>query len=301
MKLLAATILLCAVGYGQSRPSEIQDRFENIDFASGQAGVMPPGWRLGPEGTALYLATTAAGGSCLDGKQCAQVQSIGTTPAGLCFLYQVVDATPYRGKQLAYRAAVRADVTAAGLARLLVRVHRTDGSTSFRDDMGHHPITSGPWSFYEIDAPIAPDARDIEFGLQLFGDGAAWIDKISLAFADPRAQADDRLVRALIEKFAALRNAHDGPAVAALYSEDGEWLGARGQGATRGRTALAQLWGGVSGRVERTIQSLDFPGPNIAVVHVITQYAEPVGQHHEVFVTVKEDGVWLIRVHQSVD
>ncbi|MCU1262788.1 MAG: hypothetical protein JWO80_5673, partial [Bryobacterales bacterium] len=37
---------------------------------------------------------------------------------------------------------------------------------------------------YEIQAPIALDARDIEFGMQVFGQGAAWIDNISMTFAD---------------------------------------------------------------------------------------------------------------------
>lgn len=70
------------------------------------------------------------------------------------------------------------------MARLLVRVHRTDCSTSFRDDMGNHPITGGAWSPYEIQAPIALDAQDIEFGMQLIGQGAAWIDNISMTFVD---------------------------------------------------------------------------------------------------------------------
>jgi hypothetical protein len=56
--------------------------------------------------------------------------------------------------------------------------------TSFRDDMGNHPITVNAWSPYEIQAPIAPDARDIEFGMQLIGQGAAWIDNISMTFVD---------------------------------------------------------------------------------------------------------------------
>jgi hypothetical protein len=32
-----------------------------------------------------------------------------------------------------------------------------------------HPITSGKWSPYEILAPIGPEARDIEFGMQFTG------------------------------------------------------------------------------------------------------------------------------------
>jgi hypothetical protein len=34
---------------------------------------------------------------------------------------------------------------------------------------------------------------------------------------------------------------------------------------------------------------------------VTTQYEQPIGRHHEVFICVKDDGAWKIRVHQSVD
>jgi hypothetical protein len=50
--------------------------------------------------------------------------------------------------------------------------------------MGNHPITDGAWSPYKIHAPIALDARDIEFGMQLSGQGAAWMDHISMSFVD---------------------------------------------------------------------------------------------------------------------
>jgi hypothetical protein len=53
----------------------------------------------------------------------------------------------------------------------------------FRDDMGDHPITSGDWALYEIRAPIAEDAYHMEFGVQLVGQGATWIDQISMEYA----------------------------------------------------------------------------------------------------------------------
>jgi hypothetical protein len=77
---------------------------------------------------------------------------------------------------------------------LLDRVHRTDCGTSFRDDMGDHAITGSAWPPYEIQAPIAPDARDIEFGMQLIGQGAAWIDNIdSKQIHVPLDRFDDRV------------------------------------------------------------------------------------------------------------
>ena len=190
--------------------------------------------------------------------------------------------------------------TGAGVARLVVRVHREDGSISFRADMGAHPIVSGPWAKYEIDAPIAPDAMDIEVGLQLIGDGSASIDNISLCFGNPPGKADLSNVRALIRNFADLRNAHNGPGVAAMYTENGEWFGPHGN-LRHGRPALASMWARVDGYVERTIESVDFLGGDTAMIHVTTQYTDPSGRHHESFTVVKENGKWYIRTHQTLD
>src|SRR5580704_13657332 len=112
--------------------------------------------------------------------------------------------------------------------------------------------------------------------------------------------ADEESVRTLIKAFADARNAHDGQAVAALYSEEGEWISAAGY-FVQGRPALVGLWNGVTGQVQRTIQSIDFAAPNIAVVRVGTQYAEPIGRHRETFILIKVRGSWSIRLHQSVD
>ena len=169
-------------------PREMRPAIENLKFVDGAPGAAPPGWLLGPYWWNLKVvpaheAQIVSGQACNGSRQCATVHSITANP-GLCFLYQVVEATQYRGKRLIYRADVRTDVAQGSVARLLVRVHRTDCSTSFRDDMGNHPVTGGEWSPYEIQAPIASDARDIEFGMQLAGQGAAWIDNISMTFED---------------------------------------------------------------------------------------------------------------------
>ena len=113
-------------------------------------------------------------------------------------------------------------------------------------------------------------------------------------------QTEEQSLRALVKNFADARNAHDGERVAAMYADDGEWIGARGQ-CRKGRSALASLWGSLPGQVQRTIQSIDFLGGNIAAVRVATQYNEPIGLHHEAFVFVKQNGVWKIRDHQSMD
>jgi hypothetical protein len=187
---IPAIIVLAFPGDAQrcQLPKEMRTTVENLKFIEGAPGAPPPGWFLGPywwntQIVSAHEAQIVSGPSCNGGSQCATIHSIRAN-AGTCFLYQVVDATQYRGKKLIYRADVRTDVTQGGVARLLVRVHRTDCSTSFRDDMGNHPITGSTWLPYEIHAPIALDAQDIEFGMQLIGHGAAWIDNIAMTFVD---------------------------------------------------------------------------------------------------------------------
>ena len=155
----------------------------NLDFSQGNVGSAPPGWKFGQAAPArTYEALIAPANQCHNSPQCASVHS--RDPAAvLSFLYQELDASPYRGQTLTYRAFVRIDPAFKGVARLLVRVHRQDCSTTFRDDMGNHPVVSGEWAAYEIRAPIASDAYQIEFGVQLVGAGALWIDQNSMEFA----------------------------------------------------------------------------------------------------------------------
>jgi hypothetical protein len=194
-RFVGLTVVVALGGLGNAQQKcqalrEMKAEPENLKFAASTPGTAPSVWLLGPEWfmpphEPVYKALIVSAASCNGSQQCAAVRSVRVDPTiPLAFLYQVVDAARYRGKWLTFRAAVRTDVAAASVARLLVRVHRNDCTTSFRDDMGDHPITAGTWSTYEIHAPISLDAGDIEFGMQLIGPGEAWIDNISWRIAD---------------------------------------------------------------------------------------------------------------------
>jgi hypothetical protein len=191
--VLICTALMFAVRstQAQSRPCswpELKPDPQNLKFANASVGAAPPGWLLGPEmppHEPVYEAVIVPANQCHGGQQCTTVRSLRSDPAvPLSFLYQNLDASQHRGQILTYRAYVRVDPGSS--ARLLVRVHRKDCSTTFRDDMGNHPVTSGSWAFYEIRAPIAVDAFHIEFGVQLIGQGAAWIDQNFVEFTSVR-------------------------------------------------------------------------------------------------------------------
>jgi uncharacterized protein (TIGR02246 family) len=122
---------------------------------------------------------------------------------------------------------------------------------------------------------------------------------LSLPGQAQSANNEERPIRALIQDFADARNSHDGITVASFYSDDGEWIAARGVRTVRGRAALVELWTGLSGQVRRTVRSVDLVSDSIAFVRVTAQYEEPIGRHNEVFVLVKDLGKWRIRVHQT--
>jgi hypothetical protein len=184
MRTLLLAVLFGSALFSQTRAATINERFENIDFAEGNLGALPSGWHLGQMPGSVYLAEIVAS-PCNSGGRCATLRTVNLGPNGFSFLYQNINATPHRGKRFTFRAAVRAEVSGSGnLARLLVRVHRENGQSSFFDNMSDHPITGATWNFYKIRGVVGPDARDIELGMQLFGIGVAWLDSISLNFSD---------------------------------------------------------------------------------------------------------------------
>lgn len=120
------------------------------------------------------------------GKRCALLQRDGKSES-VAFgnLMQVVDAVPYRGKRIRFRAAVRSNVEGEGnQAMLWTRVDRPEQkdktAVGFFDNMSDRPIKTNDWRHYDIVGDIHDDAVTINVGLVLVGSGKAWIDDVSL-------------------------------------------------------------------------------------------------------------------------
>jgi C-terminal processing protease CtpA/Prc len=93
---------------------------------------------------------------------------------------QGIEAAAHRGKRIKLRAYVRAEVTGGNQAQLWLRVDRLGDQRGFFDNMADRPITASDWQLYEIEGPIADDARAIAFGGFLVVEGSAWIDDVEL-------------------------------------------------------------------------------------------------------------------------
>ena len=126
--------------------------------------------------------------NCKSGAQCAKLEAYGFAFPEPCFLSQGIDAAAYRGKSFIFRAKLRAEVAAPSIVYLLVRVHtgaeRVPGGAIATTFFEHVPITSEKWSNYAIKGVVDADARDIELGLQILGQGDAWIDDATLRFSN---------------------------------------------------------------------------------------------------------------------
>jgi hypothetical protein len=154
----------------------------NGGFEEGAVGEMPEGWSVP---AVLGFEAALSDDTPLVGSQVATIRRIAESGAPFGNLLQRVDATPFRGKRVRFRAAARADVSGPrNQAQLWLRVDRvtTDGQRALGafDNMGDRPITSANWSHYEIVGDVVDDAEQITLGMMFVGQGQAWIDDASI-------------------------------------------------------------------------------------------------------------------------
>lgn len=160
----------------------------NLNFEQGVAGQLPTGWYFGE--SAQGYAASLTNMNPISGAMCAVIARAGAAAQNdFGHLSQAFDAAPFRGRQVSFRAAVRATVSGYNnQAQLWLQVVRPNGQTGFFDNMGNRPITTPQWSYYEITGVVAMDATQIYLGLILHGSGTAWIDDCSfqmIALPDP--------------------------------------------------------------------------------------------------------------------
>jgi hypothetical protein len=129
-----------------------------------------------------------------------------------------------------------------------MRVDYTNQKWEFFDSVAE-PVMSEEWQRREVFGHVGADAVSISIWARYHPSGSAWVATPTFEVVEsPWDPNDERSIRELIRKFADLRNAHAGAALAALYSDDGEWFGRMGNGLVHGRPALQTLWSGTVGR-----------------------------------------------------
>lgn len=186
--LIAATTTLAATTlHAQEKPAATEQAsptvIRNSGFEGGKVGDPIEGWHARDANGFLSRISDDEPKS---GKQCGRLQRQGDTKSESRFgtLNHTVDATPFRGTRVRFRAAVRTVVQGEGNeARLWFRVDRIskngNRSVGAFDNMHNRPIRATEWKYYDIVGDVAPDARVIVLGLMLMGHGEVFIDDVS--------------------------------------------------------------------------------------------------------------------------
>ncbi len=153
----------------------------NLDFERGAAGEAPPGWRMAGRRVDFDYKVTTTEEGAHRGRRAAMLSRVPGRQYGETFggLLQRVDATPYRGRQLTVRAAVRTDGSEDTKAYVWVRVITPEGDQWY-ENMAGRPITAAEWREYEITGPVSPEAEVIAYGIAIVGSGSVWVDSVSL-------------------------------------------------------------------------------------------------------------------------
>lgn len=168
--------ILAFVFAAGAAPKTLPTAPANLDFEQGAVGEAPAGWSVPVPKYRVAVSETAP----KSGARCVEIQSLEESE-GIGNLMQTLDATPYRGKRVRFRAAVRAEVEpSTGHAELWMRVDRPGEAPGFFRNMADRPITASEWREYEIVGEVAEDALALNFGGFLQGKGRAWIDAASL-------------------------------------------------------------------------------------------------------------------------
>jgi hypothetical protein len=180
---IMALVVLVAIVAGQqgTLTGLVNGDMESVDGDGKLTGWRVPqalldaGYEAGPEREDVHAGELAA-----------RIDSRAATPGPNSFgnLMQSFDATPWRGKRVRYRAAVKvAEAESGGQAQLWLRVDRAGVGNAprpgFFDNMGDRPITSGEWQSYEIVGDVEADAQKIVLGALTIGSCLVLVDEAS--------------------------------------------------------------------------------------------------------------------------
>jgi hypothetical protein len=93
---------------------------------------------------------------------------------------QSFEATPFQGRRVRFRGAVRVEASEQRAhAQLWMRVDRDKSKVGFFGNTGRPPTVSNEWQYFEIIGDVEEDAVVINIGMILSGKGKAWLDDVS--------------------------------------------------------------------------------------------------------------------------
>jgi C-terminal processing protease CtpA/Prc len=172
-------------------------------FEQGQAGQLPSGWTVPEDAAASGYTAQVVTEKPESGRQCILLAAGDRPDQAQAFgnLVQSVDAAPYRGKKVRFRAAIRTELDAAvgERARIWIGLDRPKSPSGGRYDYTSKIANTSEWARYEAVGDVPQDTRALNLGLALVGNGKAWLDSLSLEVVG-EAGAGNEPARALTER-----------------------------------------------------------------------------------------------------
>lgn len=165
----------------------------NLDFEVGELGKLPKGWVVPSYADNLGYVAYLSDEEPKSGRFCLELYRAGTYKEDMYgSVMQSIDAKPYRGKTIVFRAYVRAEIhSPKGSAHIWVRERvGKNEELGFLEYLPLQPVVVRNWELREIKTTISPDADVINFGLLLFGNGKAWIDNASFEIIPSESSVD---------------------------------------------------------------------------------------------------------------
>ena len=151
----------------------------NLKFQDGAVGQVPPGWFVldAVKDSGFTAQWQREGCRAL---ACAVLSApANPSPDSFGTFMQSFDARPFRGQTVRLRAWVKLErQSPAAHAQMLLHVARPNLQPGFVDNMANRPIVNEEWRQYEIRGEVAPDAESIRIGLNIYGQGRAWISDV---------------------------------------------------------------------------------------------------------------------------
>ena len=199
MSSVGVSALIGALLLGSAAAPPLQ----NPDFEAGEPGRTPPGWFIAPQRLEAGYRFEVSGERPQGGVKAGRLwrdTSVAARPGMIGVISQQVDVRRLRDHRIRYTAAVRVDKTSSYVG-LWLRVDTGSGQAFF-DNMGERPIKAAEWALYTIEGYVSQDATTMILGLQVAGDGDAFIDSVMIedlgpATGEPTGEAKAYLDHAL--------------------------------------------------------------------------------------------------------
>ncbi len=178
---LALAALFLLPGAGAPTPSSpANPGFETLD----RSGA-PAAWLFPAEASDLGYRFESAPGSTGRGGRLHAIPGAAPDPAAGGSISQTIDAAPWRGGLVRFRARLKVDRPGLFVGLGLKVLRPAPKIAGYRDFMRDRPIGAGGWTEFALTGRVARDAETITLSLNVSGDADVTIDDVSIEAVPP--------------------------------------------------------------------------------------------------------------------